>query len=85
MLYLLTHSSLSITFDCGTEDFFYGVNKTLHEKLLERNIPHDYTAQPDGHTWEYWANSIQYQMWFFNNYFHSADKSSDFYCITSLH
>ncbi len=74
LLYLLTPGSLSITLDCGTEDFFYGVNKTLHEKLLERNIPHDYTARPGGHTWEYWSNSIQYQMLFFNNYFHPADK-----------
>ncbi len=74
LLYLLTPGSLSITFDCGKDDFFYGVNKTLDEKLWERNIPHDFTVRPGGHTWEYWANSIQYQMVFFNNYFHSADK-----------
>jgi len=70
LVYLLTPHSLAITFDCGTEDFFYGVNKALHEKLLERNIPHDFTVRPGGHTWEYWANSIQYQMLFFNSYFH---------------
>jgi len=58
LLYLLTPGSLAITFDCGTEDFFYGVNRALHEKLLERNIRHDFTTRPGGHTWEYWANSI---------------------------
>jgi S-formylglutathione hydrolase FrmB len=74
LVYLLTPGSLAITFDCGTGDFFYGVNKELHEKLLERNIPHDFTVRPGGHTWSYWANSIQYQMLFFNNYFHSPEK-----------
>jgi len=74
LIYLLTPGSLAITFDCGTEDFFYGVNKAMHEKLLERNIPHDFTTRPGGHTWEYWTNSIPYQMLFFNNYFHAVDK-----------
>ncbi len=74
LVHLLTPGSLAITFDCGISDFFYGVNKELHEKLLERNIPHDFTVRPGAHTWSYWANSIQYQMLFFNNYFHSKDK-----------
>lgn len=74
LLYLLTPGSLSITFDCGKDDFFYGVNKTLDEKLWERNIPHDFTVRPGGHTWEYWTNSIQYQMVFFYNFFQSSDK-----------
>ncbi|MDB5031709.1 MAG: esterase family protein [Mucilaginibacter sp.] len=69
MLYLLTPNSLSIIFDCGTEDFFYKVNLELHEKLLERNIPHDYIARPGGHTWPYWVNSLNYQLLFFNGYF----------------
>lgn len=75
LVYLLTPGSLAITFDCGTEDFFYGVNKALHEKLLERYILHDFTVRPGAHTWQYWSNSIQYQMLFFNNYFHSANKT----------
>lgn len=75
LVHLLTPGALAITFDCGTEDFFYGVNKAMHEKLAERNIPHDFTTRPGGHTWEYWANSILYQMVFFNNYFHPAVKS----------
>ncbi len=74
LVYLLTPGSLAITFDCGTEDFFYGVNVALHKKLLERNIPHDFTTRPGGHTQNYWGNSIQYQMLFFSNYFHNEEK-----------
>jgi len=72
LVYLLTPNSLAITFDCGSSDFFYQVNKNLHEKLLERNIPHDFTVRPGGHTWEYWGNSINYQMLFFHDFFTSA-------------
>lgn len=69
MLYLLTAKSLSLIIDCGTEDFFYEVNKKLHEQLLYRNIPHDYIARPGSHNWNYWANAIQYQMLFMHRFF----------------
>jgi len=69
LTYLLRPDSLAIIFDCGTSDFFYGVNKSLHEKLLELNIPHDYIVRPGAHTWAYWANSINYQVLFFNSFF----------------
>lgn len=69
LVYLLTPGSLSLTFECGTGDFFYQVNCNLHEKLLERNIPHDFTVRPGVHNWEYWANSIAYQALFFHHFF----------------
>ncbi len=69
LVYKLQPGSLKITIDCGTDDFFYGVNCRLHEKLLERNIPHDFTVRPGSHSWEYWANSIAYQTLFFHNFF----------------
>jgi S-formylglutathione hydrolase FrmB len=69
MLYLLTDNALAITFDCGTSDFFFKVNEELHEKMLERNISHDFTARPGAHTSQYWANSVMYHLLFFNNYF----------------
>ncbi|WP_246229912.1 hypothetical protein [Mucilaginibacter humi] len=47
-LYLIKPNSLAITFDCGTDDFFYKVNCILHDKMVERNIPHDFTARPGG-------------------------------------
>jgi S-formylglutathione hydrolase FrmB len=69
MLYLLTPNSLAITFDCGVDDFFFKVNTELHEKLMERNIPHDFTARPGAHTWQYWTNSVNYHLMFFDTYF----------------
>jgi S-formylglutathione hydrolase FrmB len=71
MVYLLKPNSLTITFDCGYDDFFHQANQELHEKLLERKIPHDYTVRPGGHSWEYWGNSINYQVLFFSRFFNN--------------
>ncbi|MFM2338537.1 MAG: hypothetical protein RL115_1730, partial [Bacteroidota bacterium] len=60
---------LSIIIDCGTEDFFYPVNKNLHLKLMQLNIPHDYIERPGQHDWNYWRNAIKYQLLYFNHYF----------------
>jgi S-formylglutathione hydrolase FrmB len=69
LVHLLTPHSLALIIDCGTEDFFYHVNCQLHEKLMDRNIPHDFITRPGVHDWKYWGNSIQYQLLFFHNYF----------------
>jgi S-formylglutathione hydrolase FrmB len=69
LVHLLTPKSLTLLIDCGSEDFFYKVNCQLHEKLLDRNIPHDFIIRPGVHNWVYWNNSIQYQMLFMHNYF----------------
>jgi S-formylglutathione hydrolase FrmB len=69
LIYLLTPKSLSITFDCGKDDFFYQANLRLHDQLLYNNIPHDFTVRPGGHTWEYWSNSINYHLLFFSKLF----------------
>jgi S-formylglutathione hydrolase FrmB len=73
-LHLLKPNSLAIIIDCGTEDFFYAVNNKLHEELLYRNIPHDYITRPGAHNWQYWANSIKFQLLFMRNYFDTAKK-----------
>ncbi|ARK13793.2 alpha/beta hydrolase family protein [Fibrella sp. ES10-3-2-2] len=69
MLHLLTPGALSLIIDCGTDDFFFRVNNNLHEKLLERNIAHDYITRPGAHNWAYWNNAVIYQMLFMRNYF----------------
>ncbi|MHA7109751.1 alpha/beta hydrolase [Sunxiuqinia elliptica] len=69
LVYLLDGRRLKLVFDCGVDDFFYGVNQRLHQKLVERNIPHDYTERPGGHTWEYWTNSVKYHLLYFNDFF----------------
>ncbi|MRT93806.1 alpha/beta hydrolase family protein [Ancylomarina sp. 16SWW S1-10-2] len=74
LVYLLNGNNLKLIFDCGTEDFFHGANKRMHEKLLERNIPHDYIERPGKHNVKYWSNSIKYQLLFFDQYFESEKK-----------
>ncbi len=69
MVYLLDKESLKIIFECGVNDFFYEANKRLHEKMLQRNIPHDYTERPGRHQWSYWGNAIKYQLVFFDDFF----------------
>ncbi|MDN3546934.1 alpha/beta hydrolase [Mucilaginibacter aquaedulcis] len=74
MIYLLKPNSLAITFDCGYDDFLYKVNTAFHDELLMRKIPHDFTIRPGAHTWEYWGNSITFQMVFFSHYFSKVNK-----------
>jgi S-formylglutathione hydrolase FrmB len=64
LTYLLTANTLKIIIDCGSEDFFYTVNKNLHQKLLENNISHDFISRPGKHDSAYWGNAIKYQLLF---------------------
>jgi len=61
--------SLKLIIDCGVDDFFYGVNVDLHNKLLKNKIPHDFISRPGGHTWQYWNNAIVYQLLFMHRCF----------------
>ena len=65
----LIRSDLAIIIDCGTEDFFYEVNEKLHKEMMKLNIRHDYMTRPGAHNANYWRNSIEYQLLFFNRYF----------------
>ncbi len=69
LIYLLNGRGIKLIMDCGIDDFFYEANKRVHNKLLERNIPHDYIERPGKHNNAYWANSIKYQMLFFKEFF----------------
>lgn len=60
---------LKIIIDCGTEDFFYDINKALHQQLLQLKVKHEYIERPGGHTWQYWANAVPYQLLFFQRFF----------------
>ena len=71
MVYLIGGSDLELIFDCGTSDFFYDANKRMHQKLLERNIPHTYIERPGVHNTKYWAEALKYQFFFMNNFFKS--------------
>lgn len=69
MLHLLTPGSLALVIDCGTEDFFFKVNKNLHEKLRSRNIPHEYISRPGAHDYDYFCKAVKYQLLFMKSFF----------------
>jgi S-formylglutathione hydrolase FrmB len=68
----LQPNALSLIFDCGYSDDFYASNLAMHQKMIEKHIPHDFIARTGGHSWEYWGNSIVYQVLFFSRYFNQA-------------
>jgi S-formylglutathione hydrolase FrmB len=63
---------IALTIDCGVNDSLVQSNRTLHERLVELGVPHDYAERPGGHTWKYWANAVQYQVLFFAGAFRHA-------------
>lgn len=65
----LQNGQLTLIFDCGASDFFLAVNRSLHQKLLDKKIDHDYIERPGGHNGAYWKNSIDYQILFFQKFF----------------
>ena len=62
----LKANNLPLIFDIGVDDFLIETNRDLHRQLLENKTPHDYTERPGAHTWEYWENSLPYQLVFFS-------------------
>jgi S-formylglutathione hydrolase FrmB len=60
---------IDLAIDCGVDDFFAPTNRALHQRLLELKVAHDYTERPGGHTWDYWANAIKYQVLYFSTKF----------------
>lgn len=69
LTHLLTPKTLQLIIDCGTQDFFYGVNTAFHQRLIERNIPHDFISRPGVHNWDYWRNAVEYQLLFMSKFF----------------
>lgn len=66
----LKPGTLNIIFDCGSEDFFYGVNNALHHKLDSMGIAHTYLTQHGAHNGDYWKRSILPQFQFFRTCFY---------------
>ncbi|MDI1255554.1 MAG: alpha/beta hydrolase-fold protein [Flavobacterium sp.] len=58
-------NKLPLTIDIGVDDFLIESNRELHRRLVYAKVPHDYTERPGAHTWEYWENSLPYQVLFF--------------------
>ncbi len=55
--------------DCGVKDFFLDVNRELHLRLMELEIPHDFILRPGAHDGPYWYNALPYQLLFFQRFF----------------
>ncbi len=53
-------------FDCGLDDELLVANRTLHQKLIEHAIPHEYQEFPGGHEWSYWEQHIEKTLLFFD-------------------
>jgi S-formylglutathione hydrolase FrmB len=69
MLGQIKAGSLAIILDCGYNDGFYPSNMEMHNRMVKMNIPHDFIVRQGGHNWQYWSNSIVYQMLFFSRFF----------------
>ncbi len=44
--------------DCGDDDFLYKGNSTLHIKMRDLGIPHEYRVRDGGHSWGYWRSCL---------------------------
>ncbi len=66
-----TNTPVKMSIDCGTRDIFIEANRHLHQKMMQLKILHDYTERPGEHTWEYWGNSMPFQLLFFRKFFDS--------------
>jgi len=70
----LKNKELSLIIDCGMSDSFYQINAALHRRLVSLDIDHDYIERPGEHNWDYWTNSIQYQLLFFDRCFEKGKR-----------
>ena len=66
-----TTTPVKIIFDCGNKDIFIRSNRGLHQKMLELNIPHTYIERPGEHNWDYWRNSLPFQLLYFRKFFNN--------------
>lgn len=70
----LSNGELALIIDCGVDDFFLEVNKALNGLLLSQKIDHDFILRPGAHNPAYWANSIDYQLLFFEKFFKRSSE-----------
>ncbi|HET9824771.1 MAG TPA: alpha/beta hydrolase family protein [Chitinophagaceae bacterium] len=63
----MSTNNVKLIIDCGVDDFLVESNRELHHRLVYNHTPHDYTEHPGAHTWDYWQNSLPYQVLFFYN------------------
>ena len=55
--------------DCGLDDFFLDVNRSLNKLMNSKGISHEYSERPGEHDWKYWRASIVEHFHFFSSHF----------------
>ena len=56
--------------DCGDDDFLYKGNSTLHIKMRDLEIPHEYRVRNGSHQWSYWRTGLYDGLVFISQSFH---------------
>lgn len=69
---MLKNKQLPLIIDCGIGDFFLEANREMHKRLLEFDIPHEYTERPGEHNAEYWGSAVDFQVLFFHKFFEDS-------------
>lgn len=70
----------NIIIDCGDRDFFFEVNMALHKALEDKGIVHDFTIRAGQHSWQYWVESLEKHLKFFQQ----ALSGKSVTCNTSI-
>ncbi|KIO77490.1 hypothetical protein TH53_09500 [Pedobacter lusitanus] len=65
----LKNKELKLIIDCGLDDPLLEINRSLHRKLTELKIEHDYIERPGAHNDAYWSKASAFQLLFIHNYF----------------
>lgn len=65
----LEPGTINIIFDCGEQDFFYDVNRSLDSLLTRRGVEHTWNHRPGKHSWDYWTKSLPTHLDFFCEFF----------------
>ncbi|QNK61578.1 prolyl oligopeptidase family serine peptidase [Pedobacter sp. PAMC26386] len=65
----LKNKELKLIIDCGLNDPLLEINRSLHRKLTELKIEHDYTERPGAHDAAYWSKASAFQLLFIHHYF----------------
>jgi len=64
---------MPVLIDCGYDDDFIDINRSLHHSLIDKNISHIYVEKPGGHNWDYWINALDEHLRFFENAFNNPN------------
>lgn len=64
-----SNRKMPLMIDCGINDIFIKGNRSLHQKLMQLKIAHDYVERNGVHNWDYWTNALPYHLLFFDKFF----------------